>query len=311
MRRQICTVRRAKWTIGTLTFVVAIVQAIALFPTGVIDIINQRSSIGRSPGYYQLMRVLAMMETVFTLVIPPVLIVIMNGFIIQNLFSFRRTFQSTGSSRRTSSHHQTKIKVNSFLFPIFITFNKQFSNLIFESRQVNNRKIHFGKEEIMLNTLSKVEGNKPDLLTSRESFRFIDASIDSSATMSSNSNAKYITTAVAVVEQHPEFSNSSSAETDDASILRHLRSLPSLIPFSSGMDMSELVSNEMKAQPDVDSINKMDVDVNVGSRSELITRRIRNPMDEIIIDAGHPTNDAIADHRPTSDPLLLNRTIII
>ena len=303
MRRQICTVRRAKWTIGTLTFVVAIVQAIALFPTGVIDIINQRSSIGRSPGYYQLMRVLAMMETVFTLVIPPVLIVIMNGFIIQNLFSFRRTFQSTGSSRRTSSHHQTKIKVNSFLFPIFITFNKQFSNLIFESRQVNNRKIHFGKEEIMLNTLSKVEGNKP--------IRFIDASIDSSATMSSNSNAKYITTAVAVVEQHPEFSNSSSAETDDASILHHLRSLPSLIPFSSGMDMSELVSNEMKAQPDNDSINKMDVDVNVGSRSELIIRRIRNPMDEIIIDAGHPTNDAIADHRPTSDPLLLNRTIII
>lgn len=74
-----------------------------------------------------------------------------------------------------------------------------------------------------------------------------------SSSISSNNNAKYITTVVAVVEQHPEFSNSSSAETDDASILHHLRSLPSLIPFSSGMEMSELVSNiQVEDQPDDD-----------------------------------------------------------
>ena len=125
-RHQICTVRRAKVIICCLTVVVAIIQILSLFTSELEEKTNQRvekegsnrtsKNYGTSdnnaainnddglPDYHrsQVMRVITMLETVVTLVIPPVLIVIMNGLIIQGLFEFYRTF-SMGENRHQGS----------------------------------------------------------------------------------------------------------------------------------------------------------------------------------------------------------------
>jgi hypothetical protein len=89
---------------------VAIVQILSLFTTGVtVEMVPLRSNItsddednsttktdddddDQNDNYNQVMRILSLLETVVTLVIPPILIVIMNGFIIHGLFQFKRTF---------------------------------------------------------------------------------------------------------------------------------------------------------------------------------------------------------------------------
>lgn len=64
--------------------------------------------------------------------------------------------------------------------------------------QGKNRKIHFEKEEIMsFKTLSKVELHKNE-----GNIRFIGSSINSSASISSNRNAKYITTVVSIMKKY-------------------------------------------------------------------------------------------------------------
>jgi len=101
-REKICTVRRAKIIIFCLTAGAFIFQLISLFPTGVIDNKGKGTAASRLPFYYEMMRVLSIVETAYTLVIPPVVIVLMNGFIIHDLFKFNQTFQSGGNKHRTT-----------------------------------------------------------------------------------------------------------------------------------------------------------------------------------------------------------------
>ena len=56
--------------------------------------------------YYQLMRVLNMLETFITVVVPPVLIVIMNLFIIHGLLKSREHFNGPEASTDLAVDHQ-------------------------------------------------------------------------------------------------------------------------------------------------------------------------------------------------------------
>ena len=83
-RQQICTVRRAKLIIFAMAVVVSIVQILSLFTT---ELEEKKNEKGESylPSYHsnQFMRVITMLETVFTLVVPPVLTTIINALIIK------------------------------------------------------------------------------------------------------------------------------------------------------------------------------------------------------------------------------------
>ena len=142
-RMEMCTVRRAKIIIGTLVLVAAIVQLITLFPSGVIEKKTTTSAGTRNgssfyysngtnetkngmkeeelPFHLELVRILNMLETGLTLVVPPVLVVIMNGLIIHKLFKSNKTFQTGALSRHqgssiqtTTVHNQENIAVNKF-----------------------------------------------------------------------------------------------------------------------------------------------------------------------------------------------------
>ena len=103
--------------IGCLTVAVAIVQAVSLFPTGVIDTPTTKKGepfkkkaghIKSSAVYYQLMRAIAMLETVLTLVVPPCLIILMNGLIIYSLFHFNHFKTPPASIHDRHHHHQQR-----------------------------------------------------------------------------------------------------------------------------------------------------------------------------------------------------------
>ena len=142
-RMEMCTVRRAKIIIGTLVLVAAIVQLITLFPSGVIEKKTTTSAGTRNgssfyysngtnettngmkeeelPFHFELVRILNMLETGLTLVVPPVLVVIMNGLIIHKIFKSNKNFQTgvlsrhQGSSIQTTTvHNQENIAVNKF-----------------------------------------------------------------------------------------------------------------------------------------------------------------------------------------------------
>ena len=131
-RSIICTVRRTKLIIFCLTVTLLIVQAISLFPTGVIATTKpeERSAVNCTYealrnvsaaaknlpppiiSYYQLKRIFAMFEPFITLVVPPVLIVVMNSFIIHSLFKYKRTFHGADAAAALivngsiNRHHQ-------------------------------------------------------------------------------------------------------------------------------------------------------------------------------------------------------------
>lgn len=126
-RHKICTVRRAKVIICCLTAVVAIIQILSLFTSELLEtnteedddpvndmggynnrtdgITSGESSEDGLPDYHrsQVMRVITMLEAVITLAVPPVLIVIMNGLIIQGLFEFKKKFKTGENKHRRSS----------------------------------------------------------------------------------------------------------------------------------------------------------------------------------------------------------------
>lgn len=140
-RPKMCTVRRAKIIIVCLAILALVVQALSLFATGVIDISSftptpqqqqqsrnvtlgvMRSNSTQPPAaagqsktnYRQLKRFIAMLETAATVVVPSVLIVIMNGLIIQSFRSnrpqaslnqFGRHFKTGANRHRSPSPSQ-------------------------------------------------------------------------------------------------------------------------------------------------------------------------------------------------------------
>ena len=125
-RSKLCTVRRTKIIIGCLTVTAFIIQIVGLLPTGVVAKSSGASSSNRAnttsrsrPSqssaatnrlliYYEVMRIMNMLETGITLVVPPVLIVVMNALIIHGLFQFNKTFKTGEIKRHRSTLSTTK-----------------------------------------------------------------------------------------------------------------------------------------------------------------------------------------------------------
>ena len=120
-----CTVRRAKIIIGSITITTLTCHIYSLFTAGIIEAPTasggNSSANGRAavcdllPNYYQAMRVVNLVDTVVTLVIPLVLILVMNSLIARNLIKFSETFKS-GTNRhchQSSSCSRIAIVMNS------------------------------------------------------------------------------------------------------------------------------------------------------------------------------------------------------
>jgi hypothetical protein len=71
--------------------------------------INNRQLFS-SNFYYQLKRFISMLEIFVTLVVPPVLIVVMNGLIIHSLFQYNKTFEGDASSKHKIATYSTPLK---------------------------------------------------------------------------------------------------------------------------------------------------------------------------------------------------------
>lgn len=125
-RSKLCTVRRTKIIIGCIAVTAFIIQIVGLLPTGVVAKSSgasaHRENTSRSwPSqsidannrllvYYEVIRILNMLETGITLVIPPVLIVIMNALIIRSLFQFNQTFKTGEMNKHLTSSSSKKTR---------------------------------------------------------------------------------------------------------------------------------------------------------------------------------------------------------
>ena len=136
-RPVICTVRRAKVIIGSLTVTILIVQTISLFTTDTIKI-KLVGSIWKDlmPYINQAMNIFNIFESFLTQVVPPVLIVVMNAFIIHGLAQLNQTFQTGSNKHRSSSvtanHSNVSRKINSIRvsYSIFLLTHFNYLNCI-------------------------------------------------------------------------------------------------------------------------------------------------------------------------------------
>ena len=80
----------------------------SLFTAGITKGPESRDQCELIPDYYKFMHVVNLMDTVVTLIIPLVLIVLMNTLIAKNLIVFSRTFKKP---RSPSSTHLNSIQV--------------------------------------------------------------------------------------------------------------------------------------------------------------------------------------------------------
>ena len=114
-RSYMCTVHRAKIIIGCLTLITLTCHIYSFFTAGVIETTPSTSGANSTssarprtavcdllPNYYQAMRIVNMVDTVVTLVIPLMLIVVMNSLIAKSLVKFSRTFKSGSNKHRPS-----------------------------------------------------------------------------------------------------------------------------------------------------------------------------------------------------------------
>lgn len=117
-RPYMCTVRRAKIIISALTLTTVTGHVYSLFTAGITESPEGKSICDLLPSYYRFMHVVNLLDTILTLVIPFILIVVMNTLIAKNLIVFSRTFNRKKSrSNNSSAQH---IQVSLYIFPFKI-----------------------------------------------------------------------------------------------------------------------------------------------------------------------------------------------
>lgn len=89
-RPQICTVSRAKIVVVSLTVTALLVHTYIFRVAGILDV----GECEMKQEYYDFMRVVNVIDTFATLIVPYVLIVVMNTMIARNLFLFKKRLQS-------------------------------------------------------------------------------------------------------------------------------------------------------------------------------------------------------------------------
>ncbi|KZS12306.1 thyrotropin-releasing hormone receptor [Daphnia magna] len=109
-RPYMCTVRRAKIIISVLSFTTLSGHIYSLFTAGITDGPEGKSICDLLPAYYRFMHVVNLLDTILTLVIPFILIVVMNTLIAKNLIVFSRTFNRKKSRSNNSSAQHIQMK---------------------------------------------------------------------------------------------------------------------------------------------------------------------------------------------------------
>ncbi|XP_008548250.1 pyrokinin-1 receptor [Microplitis demolitor] len=115
-RPYICTIARAKMIIFMLTVMALICHSYAFFTAGVTksrdgveDICDLR------PEYLELMRVINITDTIASLIVPLISIVVMNTMIMRNFFKFSRRFKPTSlpsTSNQCPSRERSDVNLN-------------------------------------------------------------------------------------------------------------------------------------------------------------------------------------------------------
>ncbi|KAG8321093.1 G-protein coupled receptor activity protein [Homalodisca vitripennis] len=92
-RPHMCTVARAKTIVMSLTLVALVSHAYSFVTAG----INVQGVCDLREGYHETMRVINIIDSFLTLIVPLALIIVMNTMITRNLIRFSRRFKQQGS----------------------------------------------------------------------------------------------------------------------------------------------------------------------------------------------------------------------
>ncbi|XP_054260119.1 uncharacterized protein LOC128984776 [Macrosteles quadrilineatus] len=93
-RPHMCTVARAKTVVFSLTLVALLTHSYSFVTAG----INGQGVCDLREGYHETMRVINIIDSFLTLIVPLALIIVMNTMITRNLIRFSRRFKQQGAS---------------------------------------------------------------------------------------------------------------------------------------------------------------------------------------------------------------------
>lgn len=120
-RPHMCTISRAKCIVTILIGVSLLIYSYTFFTAGIIH--NGECELRET--YHEMMRVINIVDTLLTLIIPVGLIIIMNAMIAKNLFQFSKHFRrhnGTTFSRSDTQLCPTALQVSVNLWNIFYPF---------------------------------------------------------------------------------------------------------------------------------------------------------------------------------------------
>lgn len=115
-RPYICTVARAKMVIFILTVLALVCHSYAFITAGVTKSRDGVEDVcDLKPEYLEVMRVINITDTVASLILPLILIVVMNTMIMRNFLKFSRRFKQTSvpsTSNQCTSKERSDINLN-------------------------------------------------------------------------------------------------------------------------------------------------------------------------------------------------------
>lgn len=134
-RPHVCTVARAKMIVLCLTIAALVTQSYSVVTAGILETESDGEVCELLPEYLNAMRVINIVDTMITLVIPLLIIVAVNAAITRNLLAFRRRHigpQRVSSNSRTPQVLENNQNLNSILcfFIKFIIFFSLLYNYI-------------------------------------------------------------------------------------------------------------------------------------------------------------------------------------
>ncbi|XP_075234988.1 uncharacterized protein LOC142332427 [Lycorma delicatula] len=100
-RPHMCTVERAKTIVLSLTILALLVHCYSFFTAGITDIGHGDKICDMRENYREAMRIINIIDSIVTLIVPLILIIVMNTMITRNLLKFGKRLQQQNSSSET------------------------------------------------------------------------------------------------------------------------------------------------------------------------------------------------------------------
>ncbi|XP_014273511.1 thyrotropin-releasing hormone receptor [Halyomorpha halys] len=104
-RPRMCTVHRAKTVVSVLTGIAVVFNTYSFFTVG-MKINEQGEVCEMREGYDEAMRIISIIDSILTLILPLVLIIIMNTMIMKNLLQFGENLERSSSFSRNDRKNQ-------------------------------------------------------------------------------------------------------------------------------------------------------------------------------------------------------------